>query len=160
VTGFLGKVDVARLLALRAVMPYDEDPAVTALADQLIESAEIYAPFVTGRGAFYGANLRREKLMKTRVMANYPAALARDGKPPRVLLKFGSNHLMRGLSETRVPSLGSFVAENALGMLGKPVFNLRMICGPDTQQALFDASSQDCAEDEFAPVAAAFRPYL
>ncbi|MES2444723.1 MAG: hypothetical protein V4574_18015 [Pseudomonadota bacterium] len=160
VMGFLGHVDVARLKALRLAMPRNENAAAVTLADQLIESAEIYGPFTGGTGSYYLANLRRETLMKTLFIANYRAALRRDGAPPRVLLKMGSNHLARGLSPTHMPSLGSFLAENALGMLGKPVFNLRMICGPGTQQTLFDFTTYDCAGDEFAPVAAAFKPFL
>lgn len=160
VMGFLPSIDVARLRALREAMPRNESAAAVRLAEQLIESAEIYKPFTGGTGSAYVANLRRETMMKSLFMENYRAALQRDGKPPRVLLKFGSNHLARGLSPTHVPSLGSFLAENALGMLRKPVFNLRMICGPGTQQTMFDATSYDCAGDEFAPVAAAFKPFL
>lgn len=160
VMGFLGSVDLSRLKALRVAMPRNENALAVTLAEQLIESAEIYKPFTGGPGSAYIANLRRETLMKTLFMANYRAALKQDGKPPRVLLKFGSNHLVRGLSPTHVPSLGSFLAENALGMLGKSVFNLRMMCGPDTQQILFDFSTHDCGGDEFAPVAAALQPFL
>ena len=160
VLGFLGSVDIARLKALRAAMPRNEDAATATLADQLIESAGIYGPFTNGSGSAYVANLRRETMMKTLFMANFRAAMGRDGKPPKVLLKFGANHLARGLSPTHVPSFGSFLAENALGTLGKPVFNLRIMCGPGTLQTLFDNTAYDCAADEFAPVAAAFKPFL
>ena len=157
VTGFLGKVDMARLTALRTAMAKG-DPAIP-LTEALIESTLIYAPFTRDDGgSAYAGNLRRETMMKTNFAANLRAA-SRGGKSPKVLLKFGSNHLARGLSPTHVPSLGSFVAETALGM-NKSVFNLRMVCGPGTLQALFDGSDYDCGADEFTSLAAALKPWL
>lgn len=157
VMGFLGKVDMARLTALRTAMA-NGDPAIP-LTNQLIESTLIYAPFTRDDGgSVYAGNLRRETMMKTNFIANLKMATKR-GVVPRVLLKFGSYHLARGLSPTHVPSLGNFVAETAQGM-GKSVFNLRMMCGPGTQQMMYDGSAFDCEADEFAPLAAAFKPYL
>jgi len=155
--GFLGKVDMARLTALRTAMAKG-DPAIP-LTEQLIESTLIYAPFTRDDGgSAYAGNLRRETMMKVNFLTNLKAA-SRGGRSPKVLMKFGSNHLARGLSPTHVPSLGSFVAETALGM-GKSVFNLRMICGPGTMQMLFDGTPYDCEADEFAPLAVALKPWL
>lgn len=157
VTGFLGKVDMTRLTALRTAMTKG-DPAIP-LTEQLIESTVIYAPFTRDDGGSgYAANLRRETMMKMNFIANLKA-VTKGGAVPKVLLKFGSNHLARGLSPTHVPSLGSFVAETALGM-GTSAFNLRLVCGPGTQQTLFDASSYDCEADEFTSLAAALKPWL
>ena len=158
VLGFIGKVDLNRLTALRTAMGKG-DPAIV-LTDQFIESTIIYAPFVRSDGtSVYAGNLRRETMMKRLFQANLDAAARRTGKPPKVLLKFGANHLMRGLSMTHMPSFGSYIAETTLAKGGN-VFNLRMLCGPGTRQRLFDDSDYDCEADEWAPIAAAFKPYL
>ena len=158
VMGFIGTVDPARLDALRAAMGKG-DPAIV-LTEQLIESTAIYAPFVRrDGGSVYVGNLRRETLMKRLFQANLDAATRRGGPAPKILFKFGANHLMRGLSMTHVPSLGSHVAETALAR-GQSAFNLRMICGPGTKQTIFDASEYDCGKDEFDPLAAALKPFV
>lgn len=159
VTGFLGKVDVERLKSVRAAMPANEAAEAVTTLELLIESAEIYKPFTAGTGSAYLANLRRETRMKRLFLDQYRAAERRDGAAPKVLFKFGSNHLERGLSSTHVPSLGNFVEEMGLGSFGAKTFSLRMICGPGTQQALFDGKAIDCGEDEFGPYAA-LKPYL
>lgn len=156
VMGFAGKVDLARLTALRTAMAKG-DPAIQ-ITDAVIESVMIYAPYMRDNGgSYYVSNLRRETLMKTRFQAHLKAA-TRGGVVPKVLLKFGANHLMRGLTMNQIPSLGGFVAETAVGM-GKTSFSLRMICGPGTRQRAFDDSVADCS-DEFAPFAAVLTPYL
>lgn len=153
VTGWLAKVDRARILALRDAIPA-RDAAARRIADLLAQSAAIYSPFSGGQGSWHRANLARETLMKRSFLGYYDAVAKRGGPPPRVLFKFGAWHLQRGLSETNVPSLGNFLAELALARYDRPVFNLRVMCGPGAEQATFDGSVQSCA-DEFAPLAPA-----
>lgn len=157
--GFLGSVDIARLQMLRAVMPADETPAARDLAEQLIASSVIYEPFVRGQGSRYAANFARETMMKRYFQAAFLAAERGGAKSPKVLLKFGANHLQRGLSTTRVPALGNFLAEYAFTMIGKPVFNLSMLCGPGGEMASFQGDPSACDErfqQTFGPIS----PYL
>jgi hypothetical protein len=142
--GLLGAIEVEHLAALRDAMPPEEDPAARALADQLIESSLIYEPFVRRQGSQYAANFAREAMMKRYFLAAFTAATKSEGKPPKVLLKFGANHLQRGLSSTRVPALGNFLAEYAFATLNRPVFNLSMVCGPGGQMASFQGSAVAC----------------
>jgi hypothetical protein len=157
--GLLGSIDVQQLAALRQAMPPEEDPAARALADRLIESSLIYEPFVRGQGSKYAANHAREALMKRYFLAAFTAALKNEGKPPKVLLKFGANHLQRGLSSTRVPSLGNFLAEYAFAHLGRPVFNLSMLCGPGGQMASFQGDASPC-DAGFRKVYGPLEPHL
>lgn len=161
--GLLGTIDVRELAALRQAMPPEEDPAARALTDQLIESSLIYEPFVRGQGSTYrskyAANLAREAMMKRYFLAAFTAAVKSEGKPPKVLLKFGANHLQRGLSSTRVPSLGNFLAEYAFSALGRPVFNLSMLCGPGGQMASFQGEATSC-DAGFRRVYGPLEPHL
>lgn len=82
-----------------------------AILDTMILSNRIYAPFTGRGGTVHDANTRREALLKMNFVRAYDAAEATAGKPPRVFMKFGANHAMRGFSPTDVPALGNFIAE-------------------------------------------------
>jgi hypothetical protein len=126
---FLGTVEVAELEGLRDALAAPDEAEARALADQLAQSARIYGPFVRGGGSVHAANLERETLMKRLFLEQARAAERRDGAPPKALLKFGANHVTRGLSPTHVPSLGNFVYELAAAD-GAKVLSVLMICGP------------------------------
>lgn len=51
--------------------------------------------------------------MKKHFMSYYQQALAQEGNPPRVLFKFGVNHIKKGRSYTNVYDIGNLVAELA-----------------------------------------------
>ncbi len=82
-----------------------------AIVDAMILSNRIYSPFTGRGGTAYEANSLREELMKANFTRIFAATEAADGKPPRVFMKFGANHAMRGFSTTNVPALGNFIAE-------------------------------------------------
>lgn len=126
---FLGKVDLSELGKLRSLLGAEKDRALAQLVDDMILSARIYQPFVgIDNGlSVYAANLERENLMKRTFLARYQGA----GKP-KVFFKFGSYHMMRGLSGTHVSSLGNFVADLAQAE-GKSTFHLLILCGPGTK---------------------------
>jgi len=141
---FLGQVDLAELQKLRALLSDEKDRVPAQIVDDMILSARIYQPFVTGKGlSAYAANLERETLMKRLFLARVQEAEARDGKAPKVLFKFGANHMMRGLSTTHVPSLGSFVADFALARRGT-TFSVLLLCGPGTKAGDFQGNEGDC----------------
>jgi len=108
----------------------------------MIVSAGIYAPFVGREGmSVYQANLQREQLMKTTFMKRY----LQNGRP-KVVFKFGANHLTRGLSPVNVPSLSSFLHEFALTE-NRRVFSLLILCGPGTQAGGFQGEVATCDMD-------------
>jgi len=141
---FLGEVDLGELQKLRSLLGAQEDRALAELVDGMVLSARIYQPFVTGKGlSVYAANLEREDLMKRLFLARLKEAEARDGKVPKVLFKFGANHMMRGLSTTHVPSLGNFVSDHALAR-GAHTFSVLLLCGPGTKAGDFMGNEGDC----------------
>jgi hypothetical protein len=152
--GFMGKVQLARLEALRDAAARAEPGSDAAnFSQQLLESAQIYAPFMGRGGSVYAANLKRETLMKRLFQTRLDVAMrVGEDANPKVLFKFGANHLARGLSSTHVPSLGNFVSDMALARFGKPVVNLTMVCGPGAQLIDFASKVHGCGED-FAPLA-------
>lgn len=83
------------------------------LLDMLETSWEIYASRTDGP-AIYRSNDRRERYMKARFAEAYDAARAAGDPAPRVLLKFGQWHALRGvLNWGDVQPLGTFVSELA-----------------------------------------------
>jgi hypothetical protein len=142
---FLGEVDLGELQKLRSLLEAESDRALAELVDGMILSGRIYQPFVTGKGlSVYAANLERENLMKRLFLARFKEAEMRDGTSPKVLFKFGANHVMRGLSTTHVPSLGNFVADFALAR-GAQTFSVLLLCGPGTKAGDFQGNEGDCA---------------
>ena len=122
---FVGNQSVAnlpRLERMRALFA----PVSGSRADELLrgleESSLIYSYHhrarefdpASGEPFGYHSNAIREQLMKDYFLDNYRMAEAADGTPPRVLIKAGSNHLLRGRSLTNVFSLGTFLHEFAI----------------------------------------------
>jgi hypothetical protein len=144
VMGLLAKVPPEDFEALRDALNGPGDDHARELAEQLALSMRIYSPFVLGIGSVYAANYERESLMKRHLLGYLRAAQKRNGEHPRVLFKFGANHLTRGLSPTNVPSLANFVFELAV-VEGAQAFSVLLICGPGSYQADFmgNATSAD-----------------
>lgn len=139
---FLGQTDPTQFDRVRQGLSATEDAALLALTDDMILSRRIYAPFIGQPGlSAYAANRTREDLMKKNFLARYAAT----GRP-KVLFKFGSNHMVRGLSPTHVPSLGNFVADLAFAE-DKEAFNLLMLCGPGTEAGDFMGNVATCELD-------------
>jgi hypothetical protein len=85
----------------------------TRLLDMLESSWEIYAMRADGP-AVYRSNDRRERYMKARFAEMYDAARVGGDPAPKVLLKFGQWHAIRGvLNWGDVQPLGTFVSELA-----------------------------------------------
>lgn len=107
----LGEEAPEMFAALRLAFDTGEDDEALALVDAIILSNRIYGPFTGRGGSIYSANLSRENYMKRNFLDHFERAEQRDGGPPRVFLKFGANHMMRGRSLTNVPALGDFIVE-------------------------------------------------
>jgi hypothetical protein len=76
----------------------------------------------------FESNREREEMMKSNFLEKYRGAQRAGEKRPRVLLQFGALHGVRGLSPTKVSSLGNFIAEFARGE-GSRMFNIAVTCG-------------------------------
>jgi hypothetical protein len=90
---------------------FRKDPRALRIIEDYRLSGEIYGPFTVPGSNRYGANLTRENYMKRNFAAAFAKAEREEGRPPKVFLKIGANHAMRGFSATMVPALGNFLAE-------------------------------------------------
>lgn len=111
----------ANPMYLGAAPQADMDALALAFADgsqdaqDLVEAIylthHIYGPFMRGSGPIYPANLERENYMKRNFLAHFEAAEEEQNHSPRIVFKFGGNHLQRGFTTTDVPAFGNFIAE-------------------------------------------------
>lgn len=145
---WFGQTDVAPFTALRAALNGRADRALAAQVDAMIVSQRIYRPFTNGGGEPWLANLERENQMRRLLLERYQAAERADGAAPRVMLKFGANHMSRGASATHVQALGTFVTE--LGqMTGGGSVAIYVACGPGGAIGTYGSQSISC-NDGFA----------
>ena len=114
-------------------------PAPGSEADRILEELEatlrVNALQVSQR--YHEANVTRGGVMKTRFMRRYREAAAAGDTLPRVMLKFGANHAMRGHSFVNFYDLGNAVHELA-EMNGGRAFGLMALAGRGTRQAGMD----------------------
>ncbi len=143
-----------------AFSPHHGTEADTIL-EELAESRAIYHLYFARKG--YASNLRRTELMKRHFVSCYDAARALGEDRPRVVLKLGANHVIRGPSTTDTYEIGSFVPELATALGGRSFSMLVLAAGgtvnayrpfgsalADTAQR-YDPAAPD-AEDSFVDV--------
>jgi len=123
---------LARLRAAHRPRPGSEADRILALME---ETLGINRLFVTRQG--YQSNVRRSTLLKRQFWRHYDSTRAADGRAPRVLLKFGASHLVRGRNFTNTFDLGSLLPELA-EMDGGETFGLYVVGGPGTMRAQTD----------------------
>ncbi len=100
------------------------------ILDELKESWEIYTKQF--RGQVYEANNQRAQLIKRHFMRYYNEALREEKSPPKVLFKFGMNHMMRGRNFINVFDVGSLVPHLAFTN-GTKSFHLLVMGAGGTQ---------------------------
>lgn len=105
----LGTMPAAELEPLRQA--FSGQAEASALVADIIQSNRIYAPFTGRGGSGYDGNLEREMLIKQNFVRQFEQVEKATGRPPRVFLKFGGSHGMRGHTFTNVPGFANFIAE-------------------------------------------------
>ncbi len=156
---WLGRVDPARLTALRAALADRRDAPHARLVDAMIESRAIYGPFSGAGGEANLANDARERLMRRLFLEHYQRAERADGAAPRVMLKFGASHAYRGASMTWVQGLGGFVSEFAAAR-GTETLTVLALCGPGSFTASYQGPPTRCEEARYARDWAFMTPHL
>jgi hypothetical protein len=122
--------------ALAAAFPKNGEAA--RIIRELRESADIYQMWLRRQG--YESNLQRSLLMKRNFVAFYDEAVRGGEARPRVLLKFGMNHLMRGRTFVDVYDLGTFLPELA-ATNGMQAFHVAILERGGTVNALTPMST-------------------
>ena len=105
----VGSIDGPAIDSLASA--FADNSIVGEIVAALRMTSAIYAPYTRGTGSFYEANLKRENYMKSNFVAAYNRAKSNLGRDPRVLVKLGGNHAMRGINDTNLPAFGNFAAE-------------------------------------------------
>lgn len=131
--GFTG--DPALVRALRDAWP-NPDARSEEIVRTLQETLEINRLWVSGNG--YASNVRRAANLRENFLRHWrPVAVADDA--PRVFLKYGSNHLIRGLTAVGTFDTGSLAAELA-ALRGERSFHLLVLPGAGSAVATFDVT--------------------
>jgi hypothetical protein len=81
------------------------------IVDELVRTIDIYPKNNQGQG--YRSGFDRVALMKSHFMRDYRAAQARGERIPRVVFRFGANHILQGANFTGHYDLGTFAKELA-----------------------------------------------
>lgn len=144
---WLRRGDAQPLIELRAMLNGRRDVDEAATIDAILQSQRIYRPFTGGGGEAYLANDERETLMKRLFLEHYRAAERADGAPPRVMFKFGLNHMFRGATTTRVQGLGGFVTEYTHVVGGGGALTIAAVCGPGGFVGTLDRPMVACDEN-------------
>lgn len=127
--------DPALLARLRAAFRPVAGSEVDRILALMEETLAINQLFVSRQG--YQSNVRRSGLLKRQFWRHYDSTRAADGREPRVLLKFGASHLMRGRNFTNTYDLGSLLPELA-ERNGGEALAVYAVGGPGTLRAQTD----------------------
>jgi hypothetical protein len=121
--------------ALRAAHPRAPGSEADALLDAMTATLRINALMRAGRG--YEANVERSRLLKRTLARHLADAAAPDGAPPRVLVKLGINHVLRGRNQTATYDVGSLLPELAEAR-GERALTVVLLAGRGARAAVFD----------------------
>ncbi|MGB0522274.1 MAG: hypothetical protein ACPGJS_04910 [Flammeovirgaceae bacterium] len=102
------------------------------IIDELIVSQSIYLKFFSQQG--FASNVQRAELMKSHFLDYYQQAKAKNNTLPKVLFKFGANHIYRGANGLNAFDIGNFVSELA-SMEKSSSFHLYVVGVKGTQNA-------------------------
>ena len=128
--------DPELVAAVRAAWPKPDAPS-RLLLDTLEETLRINRDQVAGR--YWQANHRRAEFNRANFVRYWSAERA-AGRSPKVLFKFGSNHMTRGRNFTNVYDVGSLAAEAAV-LNGGRSFHMLVVPGAESTRAQFDPSA-------------------
>ena len=107
------------------------------ILDSLEETLEINRLWAEGNG--YASNERRAALLRNNFLRHWNA-VRDDADRPRVMAKFGANHLVRGRNMTQTWDLGTLLPELAAAERGES-FSIMVVPGRGSQTAVLNAST-------------------
>jgi hypothetical protein len=131
---FAGNPELVR--AVRAAWPNAPTEAEWII-DTLKETLEINRLWGAGKG--WESNQRRATNLRKNFLRHWRPC-QRKAKPPRVMLKFGSNHMVRGVNDVGAMDLGSLLPELTEAH-GSKSFHLMVLPGRDCHVATFDPTA-------------------
>jgi hypothetical protein len=143
---FLFSQDPAMVSAVRAAWPNPDRESDTILRT-LEESLAINA--VARTGTAWASSQRRAQWMRNNLAARLSEERGR-GAPPKVMLKFGYNHMIRGANYFNIFDVGAMTNEVA-ALSGGRAFHILVLPGPGSRQAVLGPgrSFVSVSSDEF-----------
>ncbi|HLV86555.1 MAG TPA: hypothetical protein VKV39_06220 [Candidatus Sulfotelmatobacter sp.] len=148
---FMMSAPDAELAHFRETLVHEGNPAFPKMLDGLLESREIYKKYQDGRG--FESNRQRALMMKRIFTFNYDLESDEDSSPPKVIMKFGGEHLFKGFNPLHNNDVGNLIAELADPQHSKSVHIL--LLGVKGKQARFagigkpaEATDFNLAEDK------------
>ncbi len=108
---FMMKAKQETLESMRETLKRDGSVEAQELFAALLESREIYQKNMSGEN--YASNRQRALLMKRTFRPKFTEAWGKEGKPPKVLFKFGAWHMFRGMNPMHSNELGNMATEFA-----------------------------------------------
>jgi hypothetical protein len=128
--------DPALVAAVRAAWP-KPDPRSLWILDTLEETLAINR--LWGEGRRWESNARRGAFMRSNFIRHWRSE-RESGRSPRVFLKYGASHMMRGRNSTETIDLGALVPEIA-AVEGGRAFSLLVLPGAGTSVAALDPAT-------------------
>lgn len=128
--------DPALVRAVRAAWP-KPDPSSAWILDTLEETFEINRLWVERRP--WESNQRRGAFLRANFLKHWRREKA-AGRSPRVFLKYGASHMVRGRNTTETFDLGSLVPELA-AIEGGRAFQLLVLPGKGSSVAVLDPTT-------------------
>lgn len=125
--------DPALAHAVREAWP-NADADAAWMIETLEQTLVINRHWVSGEG--WLSNQVRAQFNR----ANFRRYWAAEERAPKVMLKFGASHMVRGVSHTQVFDIGTQVSELAESR-GEKSFHVMVLPGAGAQQAQFDPSA-------------------
>jgi hypothetical protein len=143
---FISSQDPAVVSAVRAAWPNPDRDSDTILRT-LEESLAINA--VARTGTAWASSERRAQWMRNNLAARLREERER-GSPPKVMLKFGYNHMIRGANYVNIFDVGAMTDEVA-ALNGGRAFHILVLPGPGSRQAVLGPgrSFVSVSSDEF-----------
>lgn len=137
----------------------DRDREATRILTTLEETLTINRLFMSGQN--WPSNQRRADLIRSNFLSNWNAAKF-NGQTPKLMVKMGASHLVRGRSYSEAYDLGALLPEIA-AVEGAKAFSILVLPGTGSKTAVFNpakfsfdpAPAKDGYAKGLAPVLAA-----
>ena len=111
--------------------------SVAEILDTLETTLEINRMWVQGRG--FESNQLRARNLRSNLLRHWRTAMAPGDSAPRVMVKLGASHVIRGRNSNGVFDIGSLAPELAEMADGR-VISMLVLPGEDSKTAVLDPS--------------------
>jgi len=129
---YIGVAEPAEFETLKGLFGPEVDPETLGILDGLLFSNRFYRSVFLEDPDGEGFDLleKKSQTMRQIFLSRYQALKAKTGEKAKVIIKYGSQHLGRGLNQAGIYDFGNFIPELAEIEHGATL-SIRFICGPE-----------------------------